>query len=159
MAEDTVDAVLRYLGRSARCRTRRLPLHGAQGFAEPAAGDPMAHLAHRYGSTSAEVQALIARSPALAEHLIDGLPFVAAEAVYAVTDEMATTLDDVLTRRIPARLFERSQAERAARRTADLIAPLLGWDSAETERQVADFLERCAAEQRAAAGAGSVVER
>ncbi|MFM2183210.1 MAG: hypothetical protein RJB61_1504 [Actinomycetota bacterium] len=159
MAEDTVDAVLRYLGRSARCRTRRLPLHGAQGFAEPAAGDPMAHLAHRYGSSSAEVQALIARSPALAEHLIDGLPFVAAEAVYAVTDEMATTLDDVLTRRIPARLFERSQAERAARRTADLIAPLLGWDSAETERQVADFLERCAAEQRAAAGAGSVVER
>ena len=159
MAEDTVDAVLRHLGRSARCRTRRLPLRGAQGFAEPAGTDPMAHLAHRYGSSAAEVLALIARTPSLAEHVIDGLPFVAAEAVYAVTDEMATTLDDVLTRRIPARLFERSQAERAAQRTAALIAPVLGWSSADTERQVADFLERCAAEQRAAAGAGSVVER
>ncbi|MFM7046200.1 MAG: glycerol-3-phosphate dehydrogenase/oxidase [Ilumatobacteraceae bacterium] len=160
MAEDTVDAVLTLLGRSARCRTRRLPLRGAEGFVEHVdQHGSLPHLAHRYGTGADEVRALIARTPSLADQLVDGLPFVAAEAVYAVTDEMATTLDDVLTRRIPARLFERGEAERAAQRTAELVAPLLGRDAATTERQVADFLERCAAEQRAAARVGSVVER
>jgi glycerol-3-phosphate dehydrogenase len=63
---------------------------------------------------------------------------------------MALTLDDVLTRRTRARLFDRDATLAAAPGVAALIAPHLGWDEAETARQVARFRDLCAAE--AAAG-------
>ncbi|MFM8267351.1 MAG: glycerol-3-phosphate dehydrogenase/oxidase [Ilumatobacteraceae bacterium] len=150
MAEDTVDVVARLLGRRARCTTRRLRLIGADGFVEPAAGALDAHLGRRYGSLATEIRALVAADPALGEPLVTGLPFLRAEAVYAVRHEMARTLDDVLTRRIPARQYRRADARAAAESTAHLVAADLGWDDAEIARQVADFVARCDAETAAA---------
>ncbi|MFZ9629847.1 MAG: glycerol-3-phosphate dehydrogenase/oxidase, partial [Ilumatobacteraceae bacterium] len=123
MAEDTVDAVLSHLGRRAACRTRSLALHGAKGFVDRGvAPGRFGHLPHRFGTAATEVEALVAADASLGEPLIGGLPYLRAEAVYAVRHEMATTLDDVLTRRIPARLFEREAAVAAARPTAELLA-------------------------------------
>ncbi len=79
-----------------------------------------------------------------------GLPYTKAEAVHAARSEMAVTLDDVLSRRTRARLFDRPAAVEAARDVADLIAAEMGWDEAEVQRQVADFRNSCAAEQTAA---------
>ncbi len=58
MAEDTVDAVLERLGRRARCRTRALPLRGAEGYREAPAGSRDAHLGTRYGSGREAIDAL-----------------------------------------------------------------------------------------------------
>ena len=63
---------------------------------------------------------------------------------------MATTLDDILTRRTRARLFDRPASLEAAAAVARLVAPELGWDYAETERQLAEFTASCAAEVSAA---------
>ena len=153
MAEDTVDAVLDEQGRSARCRTKELALLGAEGFTEPPAGTPAAHLAGRFGTLASEVEALVAADPTLGEALVPGLAYVRAEAVYAVRAEMATTLDDVLSRRTRARLLDRDAAQAAAPAVAALLAGELGWDDAETDRQVDDFVARC--EEERAAGAGS----
>ena len=151
MAEDTVDALLEHLGRRAACRTRRLPLAGAEGFTEPAdRGSVEGHLAGRFGSRAAGVRALCAADPSLDDRLMPELPYLRAEVVFAVREEMATTLDDVLTRRIPARLFHRDAARIAAPAAAALMAAELGWDAAETNRQVADFIARCDAEEAAA---------
>ncbi|CAB4885969.1 unannotated protein [freshwater metagenome] len=149
MAEDTVDAALTQLGRRARCRTKSLRLLGAQGFREPAANSPDAHLASRFGGELSAVRTLIAGDASLGEPLVEGLPYLRAEAVYAVRYEMALTLDDVLTRRTRARLFDREATVRAATSVAELIAPELGWDAAQQRAQVEAFLASCAHESAA----------
>ncbi len=155
MAEDTVDVVVDKLGRKVRSRTRKLQLHGAHGYSEPAAGSPRAHLANRYGTETADVEALIADDPSLADPLVPGLPYLRAEAIHAVRHEMARTLDDVLSRRTRARLFDRAASVAAAPDVAELIAGELGWDAAEVERQVAAYRASCAAEHHALASSGA----
>jgi glycerol-3-phosphate dehydrogenase len=147
MAEDTVDEVLRLLGRTGRCRTRRMRLFG--GGSDRPVSDP--HLLSRYGSAAAEV---LAGGADPHETLVAGLPYLAAEAVYAVRHEMARTLDDVLSRRTRARLLDREATLAAAPAVARLIAPHLGWDDAETQRHVQTFIASCADE----AAAGDVTE-
>jgi len=66
-----------------------------------------------------------------------------------VRDEMARTLDDVLSRRTRARLFARDASEAAAESTAALLATELGWTGAERDAQVASYLASIAAERAA----------
>jgi glycerol-3-phosphate dehydrogenase len=142
MAEDTVDAVAEQLGddapRSARrCKTKRLPLRGADGYEAAAAVDR--HLAERYGGEARAVHALIEADPSLAEPLVATLPYQRAEAVHAVRHEMATTLDDVLSRRTRARLLARDASSDAAESVAALIGPELGWSDDERAAQVTSY--------------------
>jgi glycerol-3-phosphate dehydrogenase len=149
MAEDTVDAVCEVLGKQLKSTTKRLPLIGAEGYMLPA-DRAAAHLANRYGSGAAEVAALSKAQTGLDEPLVPGLPYIKAEAVHAARAEMCMTLDDVLSRRTRARLFDRPAAVAAADDVARLIAPEMGWDDAEVQRQVAEFRKLCASEQTAA---------
>src|SRR6185295_18151834 len=113
MAQDTVDQVCDVLGLRRKSTTKRLQLVGAKGYHQP---DDLeaAHLANRYGSDAAEVAALSQTDKQLAEPMVPGLPYIKAEAVYAARSEMAVTLDDVLSRRTRARLFDRPAAVAAA---------------------------------------------
>ena len=149
MAEDAVDVVLERLGTTARCRTRRLRLIGADGHHAHPTGTAAAHLADRYGAMAADVQALVDADASLGEPLVPGLAYLRAEAVYASRHEMVCTLDDVLSRRTRARLFDRPAAQAAAPAVAELLAAELGWDDAETARQLTAFLASC--EQEATA--------
>ncbi len=149
MAEDTVDAALERLGHSARCRTKRLRLLGA-GRRSAADGSAQSHLAGRYGTLADDVRALVDADRSLGAPLVAGQPHLRAEVVYAARYEMATTLDDVLTRRTRLRLFDRAATIAAAPDAARLMATELGWDDAETERQLHDFLASCAQEAAAA---------
>ena len=163
MAEDTVDVVVRQIDaprRTRRSTTRRLPLFGATRRSHPnrARGDrgtTTAHLARRFGTQADEIRALVAFDPALGEPLVPGQPYLRAEAVYAARHEMATTLDDVLVRRTRAHLFDRAATLAVAADVADLLAPELGWDTAETERQLTHYQALCHAEQAAARASGA----
>ena len=148
MAQDTVDHVCEVLGVRRRSVTKRLPLAGADGYREPT-DLAAAHLAGRYGSAAPEVLALTQVEPHLGEPMVPGLPYTRAEAVYAARSEMSVTLDDVLSRRTRARLFDRPAAAGAAADVARLIAADMDWDDAEVERQVAEFRNSCAMEQAA----------
>ena len=68
--------------------------------------------------------------------LVSTLPHLRAEAVYAARYEMAQTLDDVLSRRIPARRLAAEASAEAAEDAARLVAPELGWSEADIARQV-----------------------
>jgi glycerol-3-phosphate dehydrogenase len=159
MAEDVVDETVRLLeDRGAlswldrdhrRCRTRHLPLRGADGHAELLAGvaregggrrdELVRHLAGRYGGESSVLLAMIDRDPALGRPLVAGLPYRRAEAVYAARYEMAMTVDDVLSRRTRARLMARDASLAAADDVAGLVGPELGWDATEQARQVESY--------------------
>jgi glycerol-3-phosphate dehydrogenase len=147
MAEDTVDEVVGLLGRKARCRTKKLPLLGAEGFTEAEPGTREAHLGDRYGSLAPSVDELVAKDAELAEPLVAGLPYLRAEAVYAARHEMATTIIDVVTRRTRAHLLDRAATLAAAPEVAALLAAELGWDATERDRQLADYHDLVAREQ------------
>lgn len=161
MAQDTVDGVVDLLGLEPRpeCRTEHLLLYGADGAQELEAADApgllgvdaslLDHLRKRYGAAARTLVEMIREDASLAEPIVAGLGYVRAEAVYAVHHEMAVTLDDVLSRRTRALLIDRDATRRAASEVAALIAPELGWDAAETERQVAAFDAICADERHA----------
>ena len=150
MAVDTVDAVFDVLGRRPpRSRTKRVPLHGAEGLEELAdegaasrlgvAPEVLAHLVDRYGSHARAVALMIGDDERLAAPLVPGLPYLRAEALYAARYEMAATLEDVLARRTRALLLDREATAAAAPDVAALVAPELGWDADECDRQVARF--------------------
>jgi glycerol-3-phosphate dehydrogenase len=149
MAADTVDRVMDRLDRRGRSKTKRLHLLGAEGYEEPAGDDRGAHLLRRYGTLAAEVEALIAQDASLDEPLVPGLPYVAAEAVYAARHEMARSVDDVLSRRTRARLLDRAGTAAAADAVARLLAPELGWSDTDVEREAAAY--RRSVEHEAAA--------
>jgi glycerol-3-phosphate dehydrogenase len=154
MAEDTVDVVAERLGAPRRARrpaTRGLKLLGADVATSAEPGTLEHHLVHRYGSLADEIRALIAFRPDLAEPLVAGQPYVRAEAVFAVRHEMATTLDDVLSRRTRAHLFDRPASLAAAPTVAALLGDELGWTPDETRRQLDAYRRLCEREENAGA--------
>lgn len=161
MAADTVDAVAERLDVRAKSRTKKLRLLGAEG-SQPADE----HLRGRYGSLGADVLSLAHSDPALAEPLIPGLPYLRAEAIYAIREEMAGTLADVLERRTRARIIARDASLAAAPAVADLMARELGWDDARTRSEVAAYTASIAHERAVSAlpestvgGPGAAIDR
>ena len=127
MAAATVDAVGTIVGVETSSRTKHLRLHGATGAGIPPVGVEASvreHLSGRYGADAPAVARLVETDPALGTPLVEGQPYLRAEAVYAVRDEMARTLDDVLSRRTRARLFARDASEAAAERDAQVASYL-----------------------------------
>jgi glycerol-3-phosphate dehydrogenase len=61
---------------------------------------------------------------------------LAAEAAYAVEEEFATNLADVLHRRTAQMLFSRDNGASAVEAVASAMGALLGWSSAERDAQV-----------------------
>jgi glycerol-3-phosphate dehydrogenase len=148
MAQDTVDVVVAELGESPRrrrCVTKNLPLMGAttKNRDPVTLAQPHARLLGRYGTASADVLALADGRPELLDPVVAGLPYTGAEVLYAAREEMAGTLDDVLSRRTRAAIQRAQPTMVAATAVADLIAPDMGWDEEEAREQVARFTEAC----------------
>ena len=158
MAEDTIHTVLEGLGdvpRSARrSRTAKLVLRGGEGSTTGLSE----HLVGRYGSEARVVQAMVDSDPSLGEPLVEGLPYLRAEALYAVRHEMALTVDDVLARRTRARIQARDASAAAAPAVAALIGEDLGWSSDEQTEQAAAYVALVEAERTAPGLAGSQSE-
>jgi glycerol-3-phosphate dehydrogenase len=148
MAEDTVDAVVHQLGESPktrRCVTKKLHLHGytTENRDPVARARPQGHLIGRYGTDAPAVLALAEERPDLLQPIVEGLPYIGAELVYAAREEMAQNLNDVLTRRTRAMIQRAVPTMAAAQAAAELIAPDLGWSTEETAAQAAQFIEQC----------------
>lgn len=151
MAEHTVDEVVRQLGRGAKkSRTKKLRLHGAEGVAglrQPGAAarlgvseEVLDHLVRRYGSDARTVVAIVEADPELGKPLVEGLPYLRAEAVFAARYEMATTVDDVLARRTRALLLDAEATRAVVSDVAHLLAVELGWSPADVDREIGSAL-------------------
>jgi len=146
------------LGPRRRGPTRRLALIGGEDGGKPTgavvdaargagmSGEVIRHLAGRHGTETGQLVALVEADPTLAEPLVPGLPYIKAEAIYAARHEMVHTLSDVLARRTRALILDRAATVQAAPVAAALIAPVLGWDAEERDRQVARFRAQAEAE-------------
>ncbi|MFT2015816.1 glycerol-3-phosphate dehydrogenase/oxidase [Streptomyces sp. 796.1] len=160
MAKDAVDEAVHALDqRVAGCVTEDVPLAGAEGYrARWNARTGIArrtglhvarveHLLNRYGALAEEVVELIAADPRLGEPLPAAEDYLRAEVVYAASHEGARHLDDVLTRRTRISIETFDRGTRSAREAAELMAPVLGWDSGQVDREVEHYEKRVQAER------------
>ncbi|MEU0788804.1 glycerol-3-phosphate dehydrogenase/oxidase [Amycolatopsis sp. NPDC005961] len=121
MAEDAVDAAVRLAGLpSSPCRTARLPLLGAASRADLSLVDAAPRLVARYGTEAPRVAALGELDAEFAAPVAPGADITAAEVVWAVRNEGALDVADVLERRTRLALIP-ADAEAAAGRVAELV--------------------------------------
>ncbi|MCF7694576.1 MULTISPECIES: glycerol-3-phosphate dehydrogenase/oxidase [Mycetohabitans] len=143
MAEQTIDAAQKVIGKRAPCRTKSAYLLGAAGYdpqAIVASGGLAAHLGERYGTEARFVSDLIDAHPSLLAPIVEGLPYSEAEVVYAARHELARSVDDVLSRRTRARLMARDASARAAPRVGQILKAELGLSDALVASQVRDYV-------------------
>jgi glycerol-3-phosphate dehydrogenase len=134
MAEDCVDqaVTLAQLPESP-CVTHHLHIHGYEATAKAAGSLAV------YGSDACEIRKLIENDPALGHRLHADLPYVKAEVIWAVRNEMARTVEDILARRTRALFLNARAALDMAPTVADLMAPELGWDDLTQAKQLSRF--------------------
>jgi glycerol-3-phosphate dehydrogenase len=126
MAEDCVNRAAILGGLPERdCVTRQLRLHG---YAEDSVSV--------YGSDAAAIAGL-GRGAALHP----ALPYTEGEVIWAVREEMARSIEDVLARRTRALLLNARAAMEMAPRVGEIVASELGCD---TRGQVEEFLKSAA---------------
>ena len=164
MARDAVDVAARDLPFSVPpSRTEDLPLLGAVGFDQAARRAQLhpgaagltprqaEHLARRYGTLALRVLDLAVEDPALREPLAGAETYLAAEVRYAVMNEAALHVDDVLTRRTHIAFEEADRGRKAVEDVAQIMAEPLGWDEETVRHEVAHYRSRLDAESAAQA--------
>lgn len=128
MAEDCVDQAAMIARLPERdCVTKHLNIHGYHQHA-----DRFGHL-WVYGSDAPAVSEL-----GLAQLHAD-LPYIEGEVVWAVREEMARTLEDVLARRTRALFLNSHAALEIAERVAEIMAKELGEDEVWQDHQIEQF--------------------
>jgi glycerol-3-phosphate dehydrogenase len=159
MAEDAIDAATHALGDVPPSCTQDIPLLGADGYqARVNARERIAeqaglhvarveHLLGRYGSLTDELLDLVAKDPDLGQPIPGAEDYLQVEARYAASHEGALHLDDMLTRRTRISIETWDRGLSAAGPVAALVAPVLGWDDDDVEREVEHYRARVAAER------------
>jgi glycerol-3-phosphate dehydrogenase len=97
------------------------------------------HILRDYGPDYRRLIELASEDERLRKRLVEGLPQILAEVVYAARYEMAMTLADAITRRIRLATVVGREALNCAAIVADSMAGELGWSREQIERQIAQF--------------------
>jgi glycerol-3-phosphate dehydrogenase len=177
MGKEVVRAAVKWLGehdeefardvapRLGKAGTKERPLPGAQGLEEPNLAavakvgqelvekygldaDAATHLCGVYGVRAVPIAQAIAADRGLGERLNEDAPYLWAEVDFAVEHDLARTVDDVLSRRVPILLVGRDQGLDVCERVADRMQRLLGWSDDEKARQLAAYRTEVAESRR-----------
>ena len=161
MGEDAIDAASEFIpARVAPSITEKVPLLGADGYfalvnqAERVGAyyglHPyrVRHLLDRYGSLIGEVLAMADDKAELLNPITDAPVYLRVEAVYAVAAEGALHLEDILARRMRISIEYPHRGVDCAREVAEVVAPILGWDAEDVQREVTTYIARVDAEVR-----------
>lgn len=136
-------------------KTGRDPLPGAVGWPEDDNADRVAalirdkapplseatasYLANRYGTRGIDIAELCMTDQRLLEPLIPGRPEVLGLVDWAVKDELAERVADVMTRRTQLYFRDRDQGLGAVEKVAARMAELLGWDAERRTQEVLNY--------------------
>jgi glycerol-3-phosphate dehydrogenase len=148
MAEDTINAVQKSLGRPATPgATLDHPLFGSAGYTPEywqslvrdynLPEQTAKHLSQKFGTNATNVLQSTKDDPSLATPLVPGYAPLRAEVAYCARHEMAVTIEDALKRRTGLQFFSWRAAISAAAPTAAILAKELGW-SPDFERSSAE---------------------
>jgi glycerol-3-phosphate dehydrogenase len=131
MAEDVVDKALDVAGVERRkCKTREIKIHGYKAGAISV-----------YGNDDEKVNELIQQNPFLGKTLSEHFSYKEAHVVWAVRNEMALTVEDVLARRTRILFLNAKVAIELAPRVAVLMATELNQDEEWIQSQINEFTQ------------------
>jgi glycerol-3-phosphate dehydrogenase len=155
MAEETVDAALTVLGERAKNRPSRTATRRLIGAADRPELDALAtrlaaeasldgavaaRLVARHG-TQAEAVVQLGRECGWLARLVDGEDHLEAEVAWAGRNELALSVDDVLSRRMRLAQELPDRGAAVAPRVAAILGTELGWDDARQRAEVQSYLD------------------
>ena len=153
MAQDVVDVLSKRDGMKPVHPTMALPLQGGAGWPSMRveierqgtelglSAEILQHLEQSYGGETLALLDLLRSDPELATPLIDDLPYMKAEVLYACQSEMAMTPDDVLGRRTSIVLEDRQRGLGVVNEVATLMGQELKW-SPEKQQELVQAYEK-----------------
>jgi len=138
MAEDTVNEAMKVhqLGLTTS-KTETLSIHGN---VKPETVDRTHHL-YVYGSDIPEIKKLQLSSSEYAQKIHPEHPFTIAEAVWAIRNEMAETVEDILARRVRLLFLDARAAIDSAEKISSLIAKEKEYSQEWAHAQALEFTE------------------
>jgi glycerol-3-phosphate dehydrogenase len=150
MAASVVNQVARALGVPARAAPTHwvaLPGGDMRSFDEEVeaatatigVGALAKHLVRMHGTGWRAVWTIVGSNTALSAPVVPTLPYIVAELHYAVEQEMALTLGDLLIRRLHVAFETRDHGIAAAPAAARTVGPLLGWSENDYAAQLAAY--------------------
>jgi glycerol-3-phosphate dehydrogenase len=153
MAEDTINEVQKYLGRTITPgKTTQHLLAGSEQYTVDywkslvnrysLSEDTALHLALKFGTHAEKILELGRANPELAQPIVPGYSPLRAEIIYAACEEMAMSIEDVLSRRIGLQLLSWKAARDAAPLTAALLGKELCWDAAFERNEVKTYQDK-----------------
>lgn len=151
MAEDTIDVVEKSLGRvSGVCPTRHHVLYGSEGWSVDywqelvntykVTPDVAHRLSVTFGTAAKNILDLVNEDKSLGQHIIPEHPMIRAEVVYAVREELAVTIEDVLARRLGVQFYTWRGARDAAATVGTILGAELGWTDDQTQSSVNTYV-------------------
>jgi glycerol-3-phosphate dehydrogenase len=134
MANDVLtNAIVTAKLEKSACKTEGLKIHGWVAATDK--NDPL----HIYGSDARGIKELCKQDNRLSDLIHWSLPNIKAEIIWAVQNEMAVTVEDVLARRTRILFLDAKAAVEAAPLVAQLMAKEMYKDSGWVQQQINDF--------------------
>jgi glycerol-3-phosphate dehydrogenase len=136
MGEDTIDKAILIGGLKEKPSvTAQMPIHGyVKNFK---ATDRL----HYYGADAIKIKNIIQKDKSLGEPILDGFPYLKAEVIWAVREEMARTVEDFLARRCRWLLLDARSSIEAAPVVAKLMGEELNHRRRWQREQIQDYTE------------------
>jgi glycerol-3-phosphate dehydrogenase len=136
MAQDTVNIALKTKKLPSRpCKTKKLKIHG---YLKNSEGIEWLNI---YGSDKDKIFLLQKENPLYEKKLHEAFDFTVGEVIWAVREEMARTIDDVLSRRVRALYLDARASVEMAPVVAEIMAEELKEDKKWETRQINEFTE------------------
>jgi glycerol-3-phosphate dehydrogenase len=144
MAKDTIDDACKLLNVDTPCSTEQHYLVGGENYhfedwqnirkEYQLDEDICQHLLHKYGNKAREVLKSAAR-----ERLHPEYPFIAAEVIYTVQEEMACMLRDFFARRIRLELLDWQTTYNLVPKVAELMGAQLQWTEEQKQNNIEEY--------------------
>ena len=136
MAEEIVDLAIKEGSLDSRkCVTKDMKLRGYLENVDRSNWD------YVYGTDIKGVQEIVSKNPEYSTLLDANYTFTEAHVIWAVREEMAQTVEDILARRVRALFLDARAAIKMAPRVAELVAKELGKSEEWQKEQVKEFNE------------------
>jgi glycerol-3-phosphate dehydrogenase len=172
MAKECVDTAVQILKLTGQLpedihsgQTFKFPLPGAVGWPEDDDHDKVAaqisevcecdlsqaarrHLVDTYGMRALELAKLCAEHPALLEPIVPGRIEIMAQVDFAVREELAASVSDVMVRRTQIFFRDHQQGLQSVHKVADRMAELIGWSDEEQQRSIDAYKAEVALSQK-----------
>src|SRR6188768_1816271 len=135
MAEDAMEIAIYKAGMDEKeCVTKNLYIHGYREN-----NDYTAAL-YYYGTDKDGIEDLIKKDRSLAELIHPSLPYIKAEIIWALRNEMCMTVEDALARRTRALLLDAKAAIESSSLVANMMAKEMGKNETWIKEQIDSFI-------------------